>query len=100
MNTGPVVTGSLGSAQRLKFTTVGDSVNIASRLESYQKGSGEGWAKDEVCRILLGETTKRYLGDPEWLLKEIGAVTLKGKSVDIPVYRLLMKKDAKDPIFR
>ena len=51
MNTGPVVAGSLGSAQRLKFTTVGDSVNIASRLESFQKDSEDTWLNGEVCRI-------------------------------------------------
>ncbi len=98
INTGPVVTGSLGSAQRLKFTTVGDSVNIAARLESYQKDSLETWAKDEVCRILIGEPTKHYLGDHPWGLKEVGAVTLRGKANTIPVYRLSSKKCGQDPI--
>ena len=88
INTGPVVAGRLGSAQRLKFTTIGDSVNIAARLESFQKDSLETWAKEDVCRILMGETTKQYLGDHQWTLKEVGVVTLKGKSIDLPVYRL------------
>ena len=35
--TGPVVAGSLGSAQRLQYTTVGDTVKIASKLESFDK---------------------------------------------------------------
>ncbi len=94
MNTGPVVTGSLGSAQRLKFTTVGDSVNIASRLESFQKDSVETWPNDEVCRILIGETTRHYLGDHPRGLQEVGSVTLKGKAICIPVYRLLPHKKA------
>ena len=98
INTGPVVAGSLGSAQRLKFTTVGDSVNIAARLESFQKESLETWAEEEVCRILIGEMTKHYLGDHPWGLKEVGAVTLKGKANTIPVYRLCPKKCGQDQI--
>lgn len=80
MNTGPVVAGSLGSAQRLKFMTVGDSVNIAARLENFEKGSVETWAKKEVFRIHIGETTKQYFRDHPWELKEVGVVALKGKS--------------------
>ena len=98
INTGPVVAGSLGSAQRLKFTTVGDSVNIAARLESFKKDSLQTWAEEEVCRILIGEMTKHYLGDHPWGLKEVGAVTLKGKANTIPVYRLSSQKCGQDQI--
>ena len=86
--------GSLGSAQRLKFTTLGDSVNIAARLESFQKDSAEWWAGEEVCRILIGDTTKQYLGDHPWSLKEVGVVTLKGKAVGVSVYRLYSRKES------
>ena len=93
IQTGSVVVGSLGSAQRLKFTTLGDSVNIAARLESFQKESVEWWAGEEVCRILIGDTTKQYLGEHPWNLKEVGVVTLKGKAIGVSVYRLCSRKE-------
>ncbi|MGE5842800.1 MAG: CHASE2 domain-containing protein [Deltaproteobacteria bacterium] len=82
--TGPAVAGGLGSFQRMKYTTVGNTVNIASRLESYDKDVG----KDALCRILIGESTLGYLG-PEFRTERIGEVHLKGKEERITVYRLL-----------
>ena len=82
--TGPAVAGALGGLQRMKYTTVGDTINIASRLESYDKDLG----KEALCRVLIGESTLRYLG-PGFRTERIGEVSLKGKEEKITIYRVL-----------
>ncbi len=85
--TGPVVAGSLGSTQRLKYTTVGDTVNTAARLESLgQDGEGLTVAPGQ-CRILIGEATLHYLGQ-QFVTQRIGDMSLKGKEQTIIVYRV------------
>jgi adenylate cyclase len=84
--TGEIIAGSLGSRKRLKYTTIGDTVNIAARLESYGRelvsGSGAG-----TCTILVDETTKTIV-ENDFEFECIGEVSLKGKSQVVGVYRL------------
>lgn len=86
--TGPVVAGTVGSRERLKYTTVGDTVNIAARLESLDRAAGDVFGGRRACRILVGESTVRYLQN-QFHLERVGAVSLKGKDQKIEVYRLL-----------
>ncbi len=92
INTGPAVAGSLGTAQRLKFTTIGDTVNVASRLESFDKDAADPYFGASPCRILVGESTLRYLGD-HYRFERIGVTSLKGKEEKIVVYRLFDRAD-------
>ena len=81
--TGPVVAGALGSSQRMKYTTVGDTVNTAARLESYDKD----FARESLCRILIGESTIKYLGN-QFKTCRVGEGILKGKDQKITIYQL------------
>ncbi len=90
--TGPAIAGSLGSAQRLKYTIVGDTVNIASRLESFAKDLDDQNLTRSPCRILIGEATLQYL-DHQFKTQRIGEVSLKGKEQRITVYRVVGWED-------
>lgn len=87
--TGDAVGGLLGSSKRLKYTTIGDTVNIASRLESYDKG----YSSESLCRILIGESTLNHLGD-RFQTVEVGAFMLKGKEQTTKIYQVLGKSNS------
>ncbi|WP_300460426.1 adenylate/guanylate cyclase domain-containing protein [Desulfobacula sp.] len=82
--TGWVVAGALGSSERMKYTTVGDVVNIAARLESYDKD----FSGKNPWRILIGETTLNYLNGT-FTIQRIGETGLKGKKEKVNIYWVL-----------
>ncbi len=76
---GRVIAGFTGTTHRATYTCVGDTVNLASRLESYTKVVGQ--------RILIEENTRRSLG-PEILVVEQGPFQAKGKSQSVEVFSI------------
>jgi adenylate cyclase len=86
--TGPVVAGTIGSSQRLKYTTVGDTVNAAARLESLDRDNVPVGTASDPCRILIDGATRRWLGgDIE--VQSIGPVSVKGKREPLDTYRVI-----------
>ena len=81
--TGTVVTGSLGGKDRMDYTTLGDSVNVAARLESYDKTLDLG-----RCRILIDETTYTYVHD-RFAIAPVATVQLKGRQGATKIYQVL-----------
>ena len=83
--TGPVVVGSLGGHHRMEYGIIGDSVNIASRLESFDKSR-----QQTDCRILIGQETRTHLRD-QFQVESWGDLVLKGRQTPVRVYRVLGK---------
>lgn len=84
--TGPIVAGSLGGKERLEYGLLGDSVNIASRLESCYKDR-----QSSLCRVLIAQQTLQYI-EGEFETESWGPLPLKGKRQLVNIHRVICKK--------
>jgi adenylate cyclase len=91
--TGPVVAGTLGSAERSEYVIVGDTMNTASRLESFDKEYFPPDPDERPCRTIIGEPTLSCLGD-EYETAKVGDVSLKGKEQRVGMYRVIGRRVA------
>jgi adenylate cyclase len=78
VNTGPAIVGYIGSETRLDYTAIGDTINIASRLESLAQPG----------QIVISENTMQVL-DESFVLKPLGTERLKGKNVNLRIAEIV-----------
>ena len=80
MHTGSLVAGNLGSSRRMDYSVIGDTVNVAARLEGVA-GAGE---------VIITQNTMDLIGD-NFKVKKLKPVNVKGKTKAIPIYSVLDK---------
>jgi adenylate cyclase len=79
IHTGQVLAANIGSPERLSYALIGDTVNLASRLQGLNKEFG--------TEIIISRSTRRHL-DNQFPLKSLPATKVKGKRDAIEIFTL------------
>ncbi len=85
LNSGPAVVGNMGSARRFDYTAMGDTINLASRLEGACKLYG--------VQVLAGEETYAKVSD-EMAARLVDRVRVVGKKLPVSIYEIVGRREA------
>ena len=91
INTGEVIVGNMGSATRLNYTVVGETVNTASRFEGLNKIYG--------TRIIIGESTRELVKE-QFVVRLLDLVSVKGSTKGVRIYELIAENPSADERMR
>jgi adenylate cyclase len=80
LHAGHAITGNVGSPRRKEFTAIGDTVNLASRLEQL--------TKEHDARLIASDAIVAALGDKAHAARRLGDVKVKGYTELVPIWRL------------
>jgi adenylate cyclase len=81
LNSGSASVGNMGSDVRFSYTAMGDSVNLASRLESLTKSYN--------IKIMISEFTAAKLSRSQFLFRDLDDIRVKGKNEPVRVFELM-----------
>jgi adenylate cyclase len=80
LNSGPVMSGNVGSERRLEYTALGDTTNTAARLEGMTKGTPH--------QLFVADTTRKMLTRPANDLIEVGETEVRGRVAKVMLWSL------------
>lgn len=84
LHIGDAIVGNLGSSERINYTALGDTVNLASRLEGVNKIYGTS--------ILISEPLYQHIKS-HFILRKVDNIAVKGKKISYTIYELLAEKE-------
>ena len=89
LNSGPVMSGNVGSERRLEYTAIGDTTNTAARLEAMTKGTPH--------QLFLSEATKEFLKVEQGDLVHVGEFEVRGRTKKITLWSIEDSDSAAPP---
>jgi adenylate cyclase len=88
IHSGAVVAGAVGSMRRSQYTVVGDTPNVAARLEAFDKDNVAFGDREGNCRILASGTTLALVGSA-YRAEKIADSVVRGRAGRIEIYRVI-----------